>query len=122
MNFGHVPCKQKPIPSSSVWSGSGPVPCKHNLKKNCFVRVSQGFGVYGIQGSYKLGIPYRHDEIWVFGISLVLVTTNFGYKVFYIPFNLTEVYLGVNRYMLTPLADPVLLLGLPVKIHLISAS
>ena len=38
-------------------------------------------GVYGIQGSSKLGIRYIYAEIWVLSISFVLLTTNFGYNV-----------------------------------------
>ena len=46
-----------------------------------YTRVGQGFGVYGIQGSSKLGIRYIYAEIWVLSISFVLLTTNFGYNV-----------------------------------------
>ena len=35
-----------------------------------------------IQGSYKLGMQYLHAEIWVFGTSICLLTTNLGYKVY----------------------------------------
>ena len=44
-------------------------------------RVGQGFWVYGIQGSSKLGIRYIYAEMWVLRISFVLLTTNFGYNV-----------------------------------------
>ena len=48
---------------------------------NTYLRVGQGFWVYGIQGSSKLGIRYIYAEIWVLSISFVLLTTNFGYNV-----------------------------------------
>ena len=48
-------------------------------------RVGQGSWVYSIQGSHRLGIQYLPAEIWVFNISNVLLTTNFGCKVYYIP-------------------------------------
>ena len=50
-------------------------------------RVGQGSWVYSIQGSHKLGTQYLPAEIWTFGISFVLLTTNFGCKVYYVPFN-----------------------------------
>ena len=33
------------------------------------IRVGQGLGVYGIQGSYKSGIRYIYAEIWVLSID-----------------------------------------------------
>lgn len=36
-----------------------------------FIRVSQGFWVYSIQGFFQLGIQYIIAEIWVFGVSLL---------------------------------------------------
>ena len=50
-------------------------------KERTLSRVGQGFWVYGIQGSSKLGIRYIYAEIWVLSISFVLLTTNFGYNV-----------------------------------------
>ena len=56
-------------------------------------RVSQGFWVYGIHGSY-------HEEPWralgliigyaVFAVSFVLLTTNFGHKVYWIHFSFAD--------------------------------
>ena len=38
-----------------------------------FDRVGQGFWVYGMQGSSKLGIRYIYAEIWVLSILFALL-------------------------------------------------
>ena len=52
--------------------------------------IEGGSGLWGIQGSNKLGIQYLCVEICVFGISVilfVLLTPNFGNKIYYVPFS-----------------------------------
>ena len=41
------------------------------VKRTVIVQDRSGFGVYGIQGSYKSGIEDLYAEIWVFSVSLV---------------------------------------------------
>ena len=81
-----------------------------------FTRVGQGLGVYGIQGTYKLGIRFVSGNMGIQFITC-FITTNFGYKVYDVPFSqfwvygghfgvyVFFVYIGVT---LNSLADPAL--------------
>ena len=48
-------------------------------------------------GSYKLGISYLHAKICVFRISYLLLSNNFGYKV-YVPLNFGYFFSGILVY------------------------
>lgn len=59
--------------------------------------------------SCKVRKQYLYGEIWVFGVSFVLHTTNFGYKTYYVAFNSGYIgeyfgyfffrYIGISLYV-----------------------